>query len=335
MALSELSRWVTADNCSGLLYQGGFLYAALSSPPAVVVKLNPAAMTEIARWTNAGGEADAVRVISDGVFLYASVLGNVGTTGSLVVKIDPATMLEAGRYEDADPVNYTAANALCVDGVNLYLETQTGCRIIEIVRATMMATGSTYVYAGLNSLGFCMVKVGGFLFPNMGGVPAGIEKVNIATLAQAGSYEDLTGINTSSRSLTTDGIDLYLGEYSDAGSFTWGGVVKVDTFTMLETDRWTVPTLDWNVESLVDDNGFIICSAGDGSLPQPSIMKIDPTTMTVVDSWTGVVGEYPQTGNALAADGLGNYYMALNGGIVKVGSSVVLPTVTTGGAVVS
>jgi hypothetical protein len=67
-------------------YDGTYILLGLNSDPGELVRINPATMAEVDRWTGAGGQTNVISVTHDGTYYY--VVMEDGT----IVQINPATM---------------------------------------------------------------------------------------------------------------------------------------------------------------------------------------------------------------------------------------------------
>lgn len=71
---------------TSLDYDGTYLLLGLDSDPGELVRINPATMAEVDRWTGAGGQTGVISVTHDGTYYY------VVMQDGLIIQINPATM---------------------------------------------------------------------------------------------------------------------------------------------------------------------------------------------------------------------------------------------------
>jgi hypothetical protein len=272
-----------------------FIYAALvndSSNP-IVVKIDPATMTESDRWTGAYQEyfcqdkwsqtipgptsATGMCYGSDG-YLYVGLF-SVGDSAAtlVVVKIDPATMDEVDRFEDGYNIGTIVGLVYGTDG-KLYAGVYGDTGIVIKIDPTTMTEDARYSEAGVYI--FDIAYGDGYIYAAYQSESTGVLKIDPATMSVADSWVASGG--EYPWALAYGGGEIFLGCDNNPGV-----VVKIDPTAMTEDDRWTDS----------DTEGFVYCLAygSDGNVYAGLYMillKIDPTTMDETERWTGTETQY-------------------------------------------
>ena len=365
--MTTYSTWtgaVNEDDPFCLTFLDGYLYVGLYTSPTVVIKIDNSTMTTSDSWVGESYDNWCKGLTNDGVNLY--VLPSTSSFAN-ITKIDPATMITSDTWQNVFAVSVGGLSYF--DG-NLYAGTLTiGCSVIQIDVATFSTMNSWDGSSGENSAND-MIRIGTDLYVLTDNYPAHLIKVDSATMETtdiwvAGPTEG------SGYGLSTDGTFFYVALYNALPSV----IVKIDIATMLEVDRYTTSTAsdfwdtyyeDGYIYGLMRDTPTVVkidvsdmsyvsnvtttgtyggsITGGDGTnvyictSDSPALVhKINFTTMTVSETWTGSLNE--DVGTVVIYSG-GYVYLAINSivanysGVIKIDTSSMLTvdkyTMTTG-----
>ena len=258
-----------------LLEAGGFLYVgtgAFSGDHDFVVKVDPATMLTVARWSGAPGEQAVLGLAYDGTFLYASL----GTSPAIVIKINPATMTTVAEWTGGAGDN--SGDEIDYDGTFLYVALSVNPGVLVKINPSTMLEVSRWTGAAGQQFATAVLCHGGVVYVSLNSNPGQVVKLNPATMLPVSTWVGAAGEN-GAQSLTFMGTNLYVAIYQPGT----GLVVKIDPATMLTVSEWVGDGIDeYNAASVTHDGLSIYC----GLDTFPSVVaKIDPATMLETDRY--------------------------------------------------
>jgi hypothetical protein len=291
------------EHVTAVVSDGTYLYAALATSPAQVVKIDPASMAEAGRWKGIANENTATSL----AYLGGSLFAGLNTAPGQVVKIDVADMTTLGKWTGDIDEKYVWA--LASDGAYVYAGTgqfpfsiiTAAAFVIKIDPATMSkaARYADAANSGINSL----LCEGGFVYASLDCSPSMVRKINTTTMALAAFFTaPYIGIDARRRTLALAFGGGFLFASSDYTSYAPARdirVWKINPATMTQTASYTGTVNTEEVLSLAYLGGNLY--AGFYTYPG-KLVRIDPASMTVSATANLSTGE--NTVYAMHTDGV-------------------------------
>lgn len=288
--IAEYTAETDYDNVEGLLYFGGFLYVVpnyVDSQPFVVIKVNPATMEEVDRFSDddLAAYGGPNRLATDGTYIYVGCWDPAAPFDgdAVVLKINPSDMSEVARWA-------TMFEALDGPESLYYL-----APYIYVAIPHYTAPGNEVVLLKLD--------------------PSDMSEVDRATFGTGAQAPDIT----------SDGTHLYLSyddnfvgqllkidpsDMSEVDSFSSGnegyygiafdgtyvcGFYYPQTFYQVDPTDMTLHNSRalsgvQSIDSLHFNGSYLYYGGRASSLAL--LLKIDPSDLSTIDSWVGATSDY-------------------------------------------
>jgi len=257
------------DKVTAIAYSGTYIFAAIDTSPAQVLKIDPLTMLVVATWTGAAGQNHPT------CLQYTSGRLYVGLNTGDVVQISPLSMATLLTWVGG----LGAVRSLAFNGANIFagLATTPG-QIIKINTATMTTVSTWTGAAGENNVYALMYDyASGWLIAGLYISPAKVIKIDYTTMTTSAIW---TGgaLQNLCDALTFDGEYYYAGLYT-----TPAYIVKIVPATMVTDSLWTGSSDSVRrLTGLCFDGNHIIGSLYDAF---SNAVKINPADMSLVTLW--------------------------------------------------
>jgi hypothetical protein len=264
-----------------ITFDGTYIYAVMGNDPAVVLKIDPATMTQVDKWTNPENEGWGGRITFDGTYIYITVGGDeFGVDPGSVKKIDPEDMSLVDTWTGGE--SDISPNALLFDGVYLYVGFKTTPAKVIKIDPSDMSTVSTWTGGegenDCNGLAFD----GNYIYASIYTTPAKVIKIDPSDMTTDDTWTGDTGENQA-YDLTFDGTYIYASFCTSPGK-----VIKIDPSDMTTEASWTGAVGEVYCMSVSFDGSYIYTTI----MGSPGkIKKINPSDMSLISTWTGASGE--------------------------------------------
>ena len=253
-----------------------YMYVALMTVPAKVVKINLSTMATVATWTGANGEDRCKSLFLVDSYLYAGLF----TVPAKVVKIDPATMETVDSWTGA--AGEDRCGAIIFDGTYLYVGTYTAPAKVLQINLSTMATVATWTGGAFEDLCFAFTFDGIYLYAGLAIDRAKVMKIDTSDMTTVTYWEGGAG-DTNCISLAFDGSYIYAGLNRSPTK-----VIKINPSTMATADTWEGAAGQNACYGLIFD-GYALYAALYTTPAQ--IIMINQFDMTKISVWTGADGE--------------------------------------------
>ncbi len=259
---------------SGIAFDGTYIWVNNEITPVQILKIDPVTNTIIATVTGAAGQNSGLGILYDGIYIWATL----ATTPAQILKIDPATNTIVATITAA--AGQDNAFGITFDGTYIWVNLYTSpVQILKIDPSTNTIVATVTGGAGSN-LGNEITFDGTHLWSVLGTSPARILKINpltnaiIATVTGAGGQND-------GESIAFDGTNIWAGLFTNPVQ-----ILKINPVTNTIAATVTGAVGQFNARGITYDGTYMWAN-----LQSTQILKIDPSTATVVSFYQKLAGD--------------------------------------------
>ena len=259
-----------------LASDGSYLYAALTSAAAEIIKIDPFTMTTLTKWSHGQGGANARALVCNGNYLFAALYA----APARVEKIGAGDMQTKATW--TGQANEYPCYALTLDDSYLYVGLATIPARVVKVKISSMTTDDAWT--GESGQDDCQALSfdGAYVYVGLNTSPARVIKLNTTDMTLTDSWTGAEGQN-SVTALFFDGSFLYAALATSPAQ-----VVKIEPLTMTTISTWTGAEGQNDCVALTSDS--LSLHAGLATSPA-QVVKIRTSDMTTISTWTGAEGE--------------------------------------------
>ncbi len=271
--------WVAGgadQNPCAIIYDGSCLYIALYLQPATVIKIDPATMTEVGRWSSHINTERCLSLECNGLNIFVGV---DDSDLARVVKLSPATMTEVGRW--SSDVHYNP-RGLSWNGSNLFVavNTATAAAVVKLNALTMSQVSQWVGGAGDHDPS-SLIWDDTFIVVGLSTSPARLVRINPSTMLEHSRWTAATEEQVTA--LLFSGSSYFVGTQSPC-------LIQLDWLSLQEQGRWTWDGIyQAGISDLVMASSLILATqyvVAPQSLSQ--LVKLDG--MTLITRWPGEPG---------------------------------------------
>lgn len=264
------------NSCYKMVFLDPYLYAALGTHPAQVVKIEPSTMSTIASWTAPAGQSVTFELESDGTYLYAGLQ----TSPARIVKIKPTDMSTVSTWIGAVGQNFSGG--LTFDGNHIFIATITlPGKVIKIDPSTMTTVA---IWTGIGEQNYCygLANLSSFLYVGFHTSPAQVVKIHPSTMTTVAIW-----IGSASQkyaySLTAKKSSIYVGLWTSPAQ-----IVKIKASDMTTHLIWTGATGQDYCGALTFNETYLC--AGLSTAPA-QLVRVDSSSMSTFSIWAASSGQ--------------------------------------------